>query len=116
MYHTLSVWGGGLAVFIIALLVDAIGLGDTGTQILVILYLPIALMILASGFASLFGYHSDAKYLKETESSFTPIWPLWVLGHLIIGAPFVAPLYLIRRSLAVGGNDYSGTNLERVFS
>lgn len=112
MYHSLLVWLGSLLTIILVLISVLIGFGES---IAVFVWLPIGLLAAFTGIVSLWAFYGDSKYLKNQESDYSPLWPLWTLGALLIGVPFIAPLYLIRRRTAVGAADYTGTWLEPVF-
>lgn len=62
----------------------------------------LALTILFLAFWSWFGYYSDAKHLKETESDWVPIWWLWSLLHIILTPFAIVPIYLIVRTVNTG--------------
>jgi hypothetical protein len=97
-YHTASAWGGViLLVLLAALPLPAVALTAVGGLL--------SLLALVTGLGALVAYRLDSKQ----DNGFTPIWWLWGLAHLGLGAPIIAPLYLLRRGLAVGGNSYEGT-------
>ncbi|QIO22408.1 hypothetical protein [Haloarcula sp. JP-L23] len=109
MYTTILIWVGGLI-----LLIPVLAFPDSGfSDVSVILYLPLGLALFVTNILSLAGYYKDAKYLGESEAVYKPWWFLWILAHLFLGAPWIAPAYLLRRRMKLGKNDYSGTLLAR---
>lgn len=113
MYHTLIVW---VLAPIAGLIVKGGGLGLSGIrEVLVIILLAISFSALLTGIGSMWAFYGDAQSLKEANAYYQPVWPLWIIGSVIISTALTAPLYLILRRVRMGSADYSQTHLAKVF-
>ena len=113
MYHTLIVW---VLAPIAGLIVKVGGLGLSGIrEVLVIILLAISLSALLTGIGAMWAFYGDAQSLKEANAYYQPVWPLWIIGSIIISTALTAPLYLILRRVRMGSADYSQTHLAKVF-
>jgi membrane protease YdiL (CAAX protease family) len=63
-----------------------------------------ALLLIPFGFVSLFAYYFDAQDIRAAGREWRPLWPLYIIGHLLVG-PVAAPVYLFQRGKHVG-NDW----------
>ncbi|GGK59162.1 MULTISPECIES: hypothetical protein [Haloarcula] len=113
MYHTLIVW---VVAPVAGLIVKLGGLKlPVLREATIIFLLTVSFAALLTAIGSIKAFYDDAQSLKGANAYYQPLWPLWVIGSVIISTVFTAPLYLILRRVRMGPADYSQTYLTKVF-